>query len=469
MTASPESLVKVKSGAGRPASTGKHSSTRRAIGVVRVSRVGDRDGESFVSPSEQAERIRTACERDGLELIDILEEPNVSGGAPLERRPGLRRAVAMLESGEAEVVVVAYFDRLVRSLAVQREVVERVEQAGGAIVAVDVGEVRADTASRWLSSTMLGMVAEYHRRVTAERTEDAKRRAIERGVPTFSNVTPAYRKREDGRLEPSEHATAVADAMRLRANGATIAEARAYLAQRGVKLSYHGVQHLLSSRILLGELHFGKYSNLSAHPAVIDVETWNRAQRQKLPRGPRPKSDRLLARLGILRCETCGARMVVGSSQGSYSLYRCPPVGDCPRRVTISAPVAEKHVVDEVKRLLADVTGTASVDTRIAEAEAEVEQSETELDAAVAAFSGLEDVASARQRLVELRDARDAARDRLSELRVASVPAVAITASGDWDDLTSDERRALIRAVVDRVTVSPGRGPDRITVYPRGE
>jgi len=54
----------------------------------------------------------------------------------------------MLEAGEAGVVVVAYFDRLVRSLAVQREVVGRVEQAGGAIVAVDVGEVRADTASR---------------------------------------------------------------------------------------------------------------------------------------------------------------------------------------------------------------------------------------------------------------------------------------------------------------------------------
>ncbi|TML72285.1 MAG: recombinase family protein, partial [Actinobacteria bacterium] len=70
----------------------------------------------------------------------------------------MRRAVAILEAGEAGVVVVAYFDRLVRSLAVQREVVERVEQAGGAIVAVDVGEVRADTASRWLSSPMLGMV-----------------------------------------------------------------------------------------------------------------------------------------------------------------------------------------------------------------------------------------------------------------------------------------------------------------------
>jgi hypothetical protein len=34
------------------------------------------------------------------------------------------------------VIVVAYLDRLVRSLAVQRELLERVEDAGGTIVAV---------------------------------------------------------------------------------------------------------------------------------------------------------------------------------------------------------------------------------------------------------------------------------------------------------------------------------------------
>src|SRR5207237_9392648 len=95
------------------------ASSRRAVGVVRVSRVGERDGESFVSPSEQRERIESACTRDGLTLSDVLEEPNVSGDAPLERHHGLRRAVERVEAGEADVIVVAYFDRLVRSLTVQ--------------------------------------------------------------------------------------------------------------------------------------------------------------------------------------------------------------------------------------------------------------------------------------------------------------------------------------------------------------
>src|SRR5690349_21464808 len=129
VTSSPESLVSVKSGAGVPASI-IEPSLRRAIGVVRVSRLGD----DPVSPTEQAERIQQACARDGLMLLDTLEESNVSGGTPLARRHGLRQAVELVEAKQADVVVVAYFDRLVRSLKVQSEVLERVEKAGGAVI-----------------------------------------------------------------------------------------------------------------------------------------------------------------------------------------------------------------------------------------------------------------------------------------------------------------------------------------------
>ena len=430
--------------------------------------MGDRDGDRFVSPREQAERIQTAATRDGLKLVDTIDELDVSGGTPLEKRPGLRRAVEMVEAGQVQVVIVAYFDRLVRSLAVQAEVVERIEQAGGAILAVDVGEISADTASRWMSSTMLGLVAEYHRRATSERTADAKRRAVMRGVPPFPNVPPGYRRRRDGTLEPDRHADAVAEAFRLRAGGATVMEVREYLRENGIVRSFHGVQALLSSRIVLGELRFGDLVNERAHEAIVDSETWRRVQRQVVARGRRPKSERLLARLGVLRCGTCGARMVTGTTvQGrrrtAYSFYRCNPTSDCPRRVTISADVAEQTVVEAVKAYLDDVTGTASADTGIADAHAELDNAEAELDAAVRAFSGLDDVDAARERLTALRDARDAARDRLDDLRVSSLPTITVTAD-DWDRLSVDARRELVRAVVERVLVAPGRGDGRITV-----
>ncbi len=471
MTASPISDTAVKSGAKSP-SRSKSTSLRRAVGIVRVSRVAGRTGEQFVSPSEQRTRVEEACARDGLQLVETLEELDVSGGAALAKRPGLRRAVEMVEAGEADVIVAGYFDRLVRSLAVQAELVSRVEAAGGAILAVDVGAVTGASAGQWLSGTMLGAVSEYHRRVTAERTEDAKRRAVARGVPPFPNVPPGYRKDADGRLElhPKE-ARVVAEAFRRRAAGATVKDVREYLRGKGVERSYHGTQALLESRIVLGELRFGDdMVNTASHPAIVDAGTWQQVQQARSPRGRRPKSERLLARLGVLRCATCGARMVVGTANhGSYNLYRCPPVGDCPQRVTISAEVAEATVVEAVKDLLADVHGSATVADGAAEAGRALEQAEQELDAAVRAFTGLEDVDAARTRLGELRERRERARADLDALEAATAPAVTVTASGDWADLTIDEQRALIVAVVSEARVRPGRGADRVTVQPRVE
>jgi site-specific DNA recombinase len=243
---------------------------------------------------------------------------------------------------------------------------------------------------------------------------------------------------------------------------------RDYLRKHRVRLSYHGVQSLFSNRLLLGELHFGEMVNERAFDQVINVETWTRLQRVAVPRGRRAKSERLLARLGVLRCGTCDSRMVVGTSQNQYALYRCPPVGDCPQRVTISAEVAERTVVEAVQELLAGIEGRASVESGVGEAAEDVARRQDALDKAIRTFEDLGDEQAARKRLQELRAARDQARERHDQLLAASAPAISVSA-GDWDLLTLEERRALIRAVIERAVVSPGRGTDRITIEPRGQ
>jgi hypothetical protein len=107
------------------------------------------------------------------------------------------------------------------------------------------------------------------------------------------------------------------------------------------------------------------------------------------------------------------------------------------------------------------------VEDGVSEAADELARAQDALDKTIRAFAGLEDEQAARERLQELREARDRARDRHDDL-VTSAPAAMTVSAGDWDLLTLDERRALIRAVVDRAVVSPGRGPDRISIEPRG-
>ena len=443
--------------------------SRRAIGIVRVSQVNGRTGESFASPAEQADRIRAACARDGLRLVRIVDELDVSGGAPLDQRPGLGPAVRAVESGEADVIVGAYFDRLFRSLGAQGEAVERVERAGGHVLAVDVGRVTNGSAGQWLSGTMIGAVSEYQRRTAAERSREAQARAIARGVAPWPNIPPGYARGADGRLVVDEvTAAVVSQAFALRADSATIAEVRAHLAANGIKRSYHGVTALLASRVVLGEIHFGDHeSNLNAHPAIVDRDTWLAVQRATVPRGRKPKSDRLLARLGVLRCASCGGRMVVGTqtSRGrSYPFYRCGHVReDCADRVTVSAELIERVVVEAVKEALADVEGRASAASNTREAAAVLHVAQAALDAAIRAFAGMEDEAAARERLLELRAARDEAQERVDQLGGDGAGLV-INAVDDWDRLTIDAQRALIRVTVERVLVAPGRGADRVTI-----
>lgn len=439
---------------------------RRAIGIVRVSEVGDRDAERFASPDDQRERIANLCDRENLRLVEAIPEMDVSGGAALERRPGLRRAIEDIEAGNADVLVVAYFDRLVRSLRVQQEIVERVEAAGGRVLTADVGQVSNGSAAQWLSGTLLGAVNEYQRRSVAERVVGAQKRAVEQGRPPFS-VIPGLR-RTDGGVVLDENAPAVAEAFRLRAEGATILQVREHLRGHGIERSYTGVKHLLASRLAIGEIVFGNYRG--SCPALIDGDTWRRVQRTKVPRGRKPKSERLLARLGVLRCGNCGSRMAVGmQKQGGreYPFYRCGAVrGECERGVTISAPAVEEIVTEAVKARLADVEGRASAEQGTREAADALARAQAAYDAAIRILDPLEPAAV--ERLAELRQARDEAQERMDRLG-GQRAAITVKAAEDWDRLTVDERRALIRATVAQVVVAPGRGPDRVSVEFVGE
>jgi tRNA(Ile2) C34 agmatinyltransferase TiaS len=109
------------------------------------------------------------------------------------------------------------------------------------------------------------------------------------------------------------------------------------LAEHGVERSISGVESMLRSRVYLGEIHFGELHNLTAHePIIKDRAVFERVQRRTVSRGRQAKSERLLARLGVLRCGTCGSRMVINGYTGSY---RCgdSSANRCRRRAAVKA------------------------------------------------------------------------------------------------------------------------------------
>jgi DNA invertase Pin-like site-specific DNA recombinase len=442
---------------------------RRAVGIIRVSHVGGREGERFISPSEQRDRIVSLCQAHGLQLVEVHQELDTSGGLPIERRPGLRAALQAIEAGAADTVVSAFFDRLFRSLPVQADVVDRIERAGGSVLTGDVGAVRADTAGSWLSSTLLGAVAEYQRRMTRERTGEAKRRAIERGVSTSARVVPGYRRGEDRRLVVVEaEAEVMRAAFQLRADGASWRAVQTFLRGNGIQRSVGGVVQMLGSRMYLGEVSNGQYVNAAAHPPIIERSLWQRANEQGGVAPGRKNPDRLLSGLGVLKCASCGGGLAIAVSTHAdgrrYTNYRCPGTNNrpCALRVAIAAPLVEQLVEAHVRQLLVDESRTARTSVELTDARQLLAQRSAALDRAVDVLADVGDIDSAKQKLAALRAQLDEAKARVFELERLAGVSVTINAAADWSTLSTDGRRALVKAVLRRVVINAGRGAERV-------
>lgn len=446
---------------------------RRAVAVIRVSKVGSREGDSFASPATQLERITQACTTQDLELVaEPCEELNVSGGAQLDQRPGLGPAVALIEAGEADVLVAAYFDRFFRNLEVQAQVIRRVEAAGGEVFAVDMGRVSRKTPGMFLTSGIAGLVSEYHRLVSGEKSSEALQRAIDRGVPPWPQITPGYVRGDDRKYTPHpDLAPVVLRAFQERASGQTIRSIQAAMRAHGFPtMGFKAVQNMLATRAVRGEIHFGAFRpNVAAHAPIVPEDVWQAAQAVKIPRGRHAKSERLLARAGVLKCANCGGSLVVGSSKnGRYWNYRCAPTGGCTSRVAVSAPAVEALVVAAVRDRLRHESGRADAEAHVVEAESAAAAARDRLTRAIATLDGFDDVPGTRERLLEFRRASERADAHLEKVLPLRARIV-VNADVDWERLSLHERRDLIRATVARVVVGKGRGLDRVTIEFFGE
>src|SRR5215218_4800662 len=178
-----------------------NATKRRAIGITRVSVEGARQEDRLYSYTTQADAIEADCRREGVELLYVGKERAVSGGADLSNRPELSRALEAVERGEADTIISAYFDRFFRSLAVQAQVIERVERAGGELLALDHGRLTNGTAAERLQANVFGAISQFYREQGAEKSRAGQAAAVARGAMPWSRVPLGYRRADDGRLE----------------------------------------------------------------------------------------------------------------------------------------------------------------------------------------------------------------------------------------------------------------------------
>jgi DNA invertase Pin-like site-specific DNA recombinase len=178
---------------------------KKAIGYVRVSTTEQVEGFGL---SVQEEAVRGFCRQHGLRLVGIERDEGISGGNGLDSRQGLARALAALESSDADVLVVKRLDRLARDLLVQETVLERLTLHGKEVRSVDEADITSDDPTRVLVRQVLGAIAQYEKGVIRGRMLAGK--AAKSAVGGYTGGAPPFGTRAENRelaTHPDERVT----------------------------------------------------------------------------------------------------------------------------------------------------------------------------------------------------------------------------------------------------------------------
>lgn len=141
----------------------------KATGYARVS-TGEQV-DSGLGLAAQRKAIEDACAQRGWALTLITEDA-VSGKTATDARPALGPAVAALDRGDADVLVVSRLDRLSRSVSDFSALLDRAERHGWAVLILDVGVDTTAPTGRMVANILVA-VADWERGIISARTREA--------------------------------------------------------------------------------------------------------------------------------------------------------------------------------------------------------------------------------------------------------------------------------------------------------
>lgn len=457
-------------------------------GYIRVSRVGGREGESFISPDVQRHAIERWAEAHDTKIVAWHTDLDQSGSK--RSRPGLDAAMQRIRTGQTDGIVVAKLDRFFRSLAGALDALREIEESKAAFISVaDNIDLSTPTGRAFLRILLVFAELEWDR--VRDNWAVAQREAVKRGIHIASKTPTGYLRAEDGRLVPHpEHAPAIREAFQMRAGGDSWRTICKRLDERGVEGPYgqsnwrtRAVQHIIGNRVYLGEARSGDNVNRTAHEPIVDHPTWEAAQASRGVPTVRSEDPGLL--VGLLRCAGCRYllkpdRMTIHDGT-RVRTYRCRgehASGTCTDRAAVLGRVIEPYVEAELFKIAdaLDIEGEAA-NVELAPLETEADQADAEL-AAYRDDTRILDALGNDRYLDGLRtraERADEAHRRLAAARVRLVPSgtpLAANLRDVYGDLTQEEKQKLLAGAFDTIFLRSGRKlpiEDRTVFFRRGE
>jgi DNA invertase Pin-like site-specific DNA recombinase len=441
----------------------------KAIGYIRVSRVGDRLGDSFISPDLQRASIERVCDREALDLIDVLEELDASGGNP--NRKKWNQAIERIEAGEAQALVVWNLSRFSRSLQDALNANERIEAAGGRLFSEegDIGK---------FGRHVLWAVAEMERDRTREGFLAAQTRAVmDKAIHIAAKCPVGYKRNAQRVLEADpETAPLVREAFQRRIAGASWTDLAKWSAEVHplMPTTRKGMRDLLSNRAYLGEARgVNGLVNPAAHqPIVSQADLTKASKRQKALRTGNLKNAEALLR-GFLTCGNCGQHLYLCYTGKAKKLaYNCRNphceihayIQAEPLEQWFEADLLERFDASKAKLHLSNETGDLTAAAKA------LEDAESDLAAWVDNIEGMKAIGADRwnAKAAELQTIRNMAAQEVESIKSAQdAPTVPADLREWWGEQTLESRREFLDKFISHVEVEPAHGKRNIPVETR--
>lgn len=462
----------------------------RAVAYIRVSKERD----EMISPELQATAISDHCARHGYVVVETLSDLDSTGR--FWKRRQVERAVGMIESGDADVLVVWKVSRVARNRRDWAIAVDRVESAGGRLESA-TEPLDATTSTGRLARGMLAEFAAFESERIGDTWRETHSRRLKAGLPINGKARWGY-VYADGRHSPDPTTGPVlADLYRRYIAGESVhalvrwlnaaghRTAAGYTADGPGVWSDRTLRRMLDSGFGAGQLLVRGTYQPGAHDAVIDAGTWRSYLAARESRRVVASSERSVYVLsGLVRCH-CGAAMTSSSKRGATPRLRCKAAKEQGRH---TGGYVEMHIVEAaVLRWLQrhGSTLTTAAQTKLAQ-----ERRTRRVAADVKSLA--RDVAALDKQLAKLtrqyiadvipeqayidsRDQLTAERATLhrqllqAEADLGSAPSrlIARQLAEEWTTLPVEHRRTLLRKMIEYVEVGPAGPGDRVSVHPR--
>lgn len=283
----------------------------KAALYVRVST--DEQAREGYSIESQKDSIIHFVKSQGWEVYHLYIDDGYS--AKDLDRPAMQQLIRDAEERKFNVVVFYKLDRLVRSVGDLDRLLKLFDKHNISIRSVTEPFDTTTAVGRFLI-TLVAALAQWERETISERVVVNMTKKAMSGERNGGRAPFGYDMKDGELVINEEEARLVREIFRMYIDGKGIRRIVLYLQQFGVDKDIRTVSRMLENPVYCGKLRWGKNSKMheiisdGPHPAIIDVETFEKVQqlrKQRSQEGKRATSPYPFS--GVLRCARCGSAL----------------------------------------------------------------------------------------------------------------------------------------------------------------